>query len=159
MARGLVRRLALLGFALPLALPAQNLLKPGQGLVGAPQPIDAPPPPETIAKPDNVTELPQVDVKGKRDPLSEADRRLRNQKKKLPGTEEERKKDRLDKLNEWYKSLAQSPNDLTAEQQQNLEKVFDDSVHRETPGVPATVQRRNPSDYKDPIEATQGTPK
>ncbi|GAC1620196.1 MAG: hypothetical protein NVS9B10_01680 [Nevskia sp.] len=140
--------------AAPGAAQAQNLLKPGQGLVGAPPPIDAPPP-AAAPKPENVTELPQVEVNGKRDPLSEADKRLRDKKKKLPGSEEERRKDRLDKLNEWYKSLAQTPNELNPDSQRQLEKVFDDGVHRETPGVPAVSQRRNPADYKDPIAATQ----
>lgn len=155
--RLLLLRVAALLAVVMLQTPAQAqfLLKDGQGLAGAPEPV-----PEVGQEGERtspVQKLPEVKVEGELDPLSEADRRLRNQKKALPGlgTEQERDLNRLEKLREWYDALPTDPNDLTAEQKAFLEqqKEFDATPDRR-PGVPTAVERRNPADYRDPIEAT-----
>lgn len=144
----------LLAMAAPQAAQAQFLLKEGQGLAGAPEPV-----PEVGKDGERVApmqKLPEVKVEGELDPLSEADRKLRKQKKALPGlgTEEERNLDRLEKLREWYDALPTDPNKLTEEQKAFLEtqKEFD-AKPDSRPGVPNGVERRNPADYRDPINA------
>ena len=133
---------------------AQFLLKDGQGLAGAPEPV-----PEIGQDGERVApmqKLPEVKVEGELDPLSEADRKLRRQKKNLPGlgTEQERDLDRLEKLRAWYDALPKDPNKLTDEQKAFLEtqKDFDAKPDRR-PGAPNGVERRNPADYRDPIHA------
>ncbi len=142
---------ALLVGALPAA-EAQLLLKDGQGLVGAPQAV-----PEK-GKDDStspVTELPEVKVEGEVDELTKGDRKRRSQIKRLPGlgTEEERRLDRLEKLEKWYGELPKDPNDLNADAQQFLETAVenDDAKGVTRPGAPTSVPRRNPADYKDPL--------
>lgn len=154
--RSSFRLLAMLGFSAAMATAdAQFLLKDGQGLAGAPEPV--PEVDKDGERTSPVQKLPEVKVEGELDPLSEADRRLRNQKKALPGlgTEQERDLNRLEKLREWYDALPTDPNLLTDEQKAFLEqqKEFDATPDRR-PGVPTAVERRNPADYRDPIEAT-----
>jgi hypothetical protein len=133
-------------------LHAQFLLKDGQGLAGAPEPV-----PEVGRDGERTApmqKLPEVKVEGELDPLSEADRKLRRQKKALPGlgTEEERNLNRLEKLREWYDALPSDPNQLSAEQKAFLEEQRDFDVKPDRrPGVPNGVERRNPADYRDPI--------
>jgi len=130
---------------------AQLLLKEGQGLAGAPKAV-----PEK-GKDDisPVTELPEVKVEGEVDELTKGDRKRRNQAKRLPGlgTEEERRLDRLEKLQQWYGDLPKDPNNLNEDSQQFLETAVenDDAKGVTRPGAPNSVPRRNPADYKDPI--------
>lgn len=128
---------------------AQLLLKDGQGLAGAPQAV-----PEKD-KTSPVTELPEVKVEGEIDELSKGDRKRRAQIKRLPGlgSEEERRLDRLEKLQEWYGQLPKDPNDLDADSRRFLETAVgnDDAKGVTRPGVPNSVERRNPSDYRDPL--------
>jgi hypothetical protein len=135
---------------------AQLLLKPGQGLVGAPEPL----PPEPPKKQDpEVKELDGVTVRGQKDPLSEADRKRREQAKKLPGlgSEQERQQDRLDKLRAWYSTLPKDPNDLSPDAQQFLEQTTraPDVNHV---GQYKTEPRRDSADYKDPFAKASKTP-
>lgn len=142
--------------ALALAMPAgaQFLLKDGQGLAGAPEPV-----PEAGAEPTTapMRKLPEVKVEGEVDPLTKGDKRRRDQIKALPelGTDEERELDRLDKLRAWYDSLPRDPNALSDEQKAFLEEQRDfDAKPASRPGVPDSFERRNAADYRDPIKAT-----
>lgn len=139
---------------------AQTLLKPGQGLVGAPQPIEpeAPPPkPQTTA--DGVTKLPEVDVDGKRDPLSESDRRLGKQKKALPGlgSDGKRTPGTGEKVIDAYNKLEKDPNKLDRDSKDFIEhqlRAPDVNHHEAT----APVIDREAQDYADPIAAQQAAP-
>lgn len=144
----------LLAAALMAVLPAANaqlLLKDGQGLAGAPKAVPEKGKDDTAP----VTELPEVKVEGEVDELTKGDRKRRNQAKRLPGlgTEEERKLDRLEKLQEWYGDLPKDPNNLNDDSQRFLETAVEnnDAKGVTRPGSPNSVPRRNPADYKDPI--------
>lgn len=144
----------LLAAALLAALPAahaQLLLKDGQGLAGAPKAVPEKGQDNTAP----VTELPEVKVEGEVDELTKGDRKRRNQAKRLPGlgTDEERKLDRLEKLQQWYSDLPKDPNSLNDDSQQFLETTVenDDAKGVTRPGAPTSVLRRNPADYKDPL--------
>ncbi len=144
----------LLATALMAALPAahaQLLLKDGQGLAGAPKAVPEKGKDDTSP----VTELPEVKVEGEVDELTKGDRKRRNQAKRLPGlgTEEERKLDRLDKLQQWYGDLAKDPDELNTDSQRFLETAVEnnDAKGVTRPGAPNSVPRRNPADYKDPL--------
>ena len=137
------------------AVAEAQLLKEGQGLVGAPQAV-----PEAAKEGDSTAplqKLPEVKVEGELDALSEGDRKRRNQIKALPGlgTEEERERDRLEKLRAWYDTLPKDANKLTEEQKAFLETQKDfDAKPDQRPGVPPVLgERRNPADYRDPIKA------
>ncbi|MBA4286699.1 MAG: hypothetical protein C0434_14320 [Xanthomonadaceae bacterium] len=134
---------------------AQFLLKDGQGLAGAPQAVPEAPKEDNATSP--VQKLPEVKVEGELDPLSEGDRKRRNQIKQLPGlgTDQERELDRLEKLRAWYESLPKDANNLTNEQKAFLETQKDfDAKPDSRPGVPPVLgERRNPADYRDPIKA------
>ncbi|WP_293387772.1 hypothetical protein [Nevskia sp.] len=144
----------LLAAALMAVLPAANaqlLLKDGQGLAGAPKAVPEKGKDDTSP----VTELPEVKVEGEVDELTKGDRKRRNQAKRLPGlgTEEERKLDRLEKLQQWYGDLPKDPNNLNEDSQQFLDTAVenDDARGVTRPGTPNSVPRRNPADYKDPL--------
>ena len=134
---------------------AQNLLKEGQGLAGAPQAVPEAPPEDDATAP--MQKLPEVKVEGELDPLSEGDRKRRKQIKALPGlgTDEQRELDRLEKLRAWYETLPKDANQLTEEQKAFLETQKDfDAKPDQRPGVPPVLgERRNPADYRDPIKA------
>jgi len=142
---------AMLAFSAATGASAQNLLKPGQGLIGAPEPL---PPEGTKPKPkdEDVEQLDDVIVKGQRDPLADADKKRREQAKKLPGlgTDRERKKDRVDKLKEWYDSLPKDANKLNQGTQDFLDGVTraPDTNHA---SQYKTEPRRDAADYKDPF--------
>lgn len=138
-----------------LPVQAQFLLKDGQGLAGAPEPV-----PEVPKEGDSTApleKLPEVKVEGELDPLAEGDRKRRKQIKALPGlgTEEERERDRLEKLRAWYDALPKDANKLTEEQKAFLEQQKEfDAKPDQRPGVPPVLgERRNPADYRDPIKA------
>lgn len=151
----MLRTSALLALLLAAtAASAQNLLKPGQGLVGAPTPIE----PEQPKRKDTATvDLPAVEVEGKRDALSESDRRLREKKKKLPGLGDDklRKKGTAEKAIDAYNKLEKDPNKLDQDTQDFLERTVKapDTNHRDNYG---TLPRRDGADYVDPIAAQQG---
>lgn len=140
----------LLATTLPAA-NAQLLLKDGQGLAGAPQAV--PEKGKDAASP--VTELPEVKVEGDVDDLTKGDRKRRNQIKRLPGlgTEEERRLDRLEKLQQWYSELPKDANNLNDDSQQFLGTTVqnDDARGVTRPGTPNSLPRHNPADYKDPL--------
>ncbi len=146
-----------LAIALFAAQPAyaQFLLKEGQGLSGAPEAVPAAPPEDDATAP--LQKLPEVKVEGELDPLSEGDRKRRNQIKQLPGlgTDEQRELDRIEKLRAWYETLPKDANNLTTEQKAFLEQQKDfDAKPDQRPGVPPVLgERRNPADYRDPIKA------
>lgn len=150
LARGLLAALLLTA----TGAQAQNLLKPGQGLVGAPTPIEAeqPKPKDTAT-----VDLPAVEVEGKRDALSESDRRLREKKKKLPGLGDDklRKKGTAEKAIDAYNKLEKDPNKLDQDTQDFLERTVKspDTNHRDDY---VTLPRRDGADYVDPIAAQQG---
>ena len=124
---------------------AQNLLKPGQGLVGQPEALKAEEPKrKDPTADDDATEMDEVTVKGRHNPG-----------KKLPtlGTDQERKKDNFDKIGEWYNSLAKDPNQLNPESQEFLDATVNHPVDNHTVSGPP-LRRRDAADYKDPI-ATQ----
>lgn len=128
-----------------------QLLKDGQGLAGAPKAV---PEKGKADKTAPVTELPEVKVEGEQDELSKGDRKRRGQIKRLPGlgTEEERKLDRLDKLNKWYDELPKDPNELSPDSQQFLENTVEgDDPKGVRAGKNDSTPRRNPADYKDPL--------
>jgi hypothetical protein len=141
--------LALLLLGTASTARAQLLLKDGQGLAGAPQAV-----PEKD-KTSPTTQLPEVKVEGEIDELSKGDRKRRAQIKRLPGlgSEEERRLDRLEKLNKWYDELPKDPNDLSGDSRKFLETAVqnDDAKGVTRPGVPTSVERRNPADYRDPL--------
>ena len=134
---------------------AQNLLKDGQGLAGAPEAVPEAAQPGDATAP--MQKLPEVKVDGELDPLAEGDRKRRKQIKQLPGlgTEEERERDRVEKLRAWYDALPKDANKLTEEQKVFLEQQKDfDAKPDQRPGVPPVLgERRNPADYRDPIKA------
>ena len=142
---------AALAGLLPLAAGAQLLLKDGQGLAGAPQAV----PEKGQGSTSPVTALPEVKVEGEVDELTKGDRKRRGQIKRLPGlgTEEERRLDRLEKLNQWYSELPKDPNDLDEDVQEFLVNTVENSDSRASSrtGAPTSVERRNPADYKDPL--------
>jgi len=152
-----VAAITALASLLAIAMPtnAQNLLKDGQGLAGAPEAVPEVPTEDDATAP--LQKLPEVKVEGELDPLSEGDRKRRNQIKALPGlgTEEERERDRVEKLRAWYDSLPKDANKLTEEQKAFLETQKDfDAKPDQRPGVPPVLgERRNPADYRDPIKA------
>ncbi len=156
--RALVTRTIAAGWlAASLSAEAQFLLKDGQGLAGAPQAV-----PEAGKEKDGehtapMQKLPEVKVEGELDPLTEGDRKRRNQIKQLPGlgTDQQRELDRLEKLRAWYDSLPKDANKLTNEQKAFLEQQKDfDAKPDARPGVPPVLgERRNPADYRDPIKA------
>ncbi len=137
------------GLLLPaFAAHAQFLLPPDK------PPVDVPV--DTVQPP--LRALDGVTVYGKKNPLDEADEKLRRLKQKNPGlgTEEERDRDRLEKLADWYKALPRDPNKLNPESQVFLDRVVNENDsninHRAaTPDLP----RRDGADYIDPISATQ----
>ncbi len=130
---------------------AQNLLKPGQGLAGTPE---AAKPVETSdGKTAPVTVLPEVQVEGDPDPLTKSDRKRRAQAKRLPGlnSDDERKLDQAEKLQQWYDSLEKDPNRLSADSQQFLDQTVNSIDINQHPGAPTSLPRRDPADYRDPI--------
>lgn len=140
-------------------LQAQNLLKPGQGLVGAPKPIEPKPDADKNRPPPKAPEaeqMPQVDVEGQRDPMSEADKRLEAQKKRLPGlgTDKARTKGAAERALDYYNNLEKDPNKLNPETQEFLDRVVNtpDDNHRNDY---VTLPRRDGADYEDPIAAQQ----
>ncbi len=150
--------LAAMLIAVPMA-SAQNLLKPGQGLVGAPQPIEEKPKDDDKPKSeeDGVTQLPQVDVNGKRDPLSEADRKLGKQRKALPGlgSDGKRKKGTAEKALDAYNKLEKDPNKLNPATQEFLDREVHAPDVNHADDYKAPLPRRDGEDYVDPIAAQQ----
>ncbi|HET7798424.1 MAG TPA: hypothetical protein VFK72_11095 [Nevskia sp.] len=130
---------------------AQNLLKPGQGLAGAPEAAKPVEPADGKTAP--VTVLPEVQVEGDPDPLTKSDRKRRAQAKRLPGlnSDDERKLDQAEQLQQWYDSLEKDPNNLDADNQQFLDQTVNSTDLNRRPGAPSTLPRRDPADYRDPI--------
>lgn len=137
------------------AAQAQDLLKPGQGLVGAPQPIE--PNPEARNRPDDATKLPEVNVEGRKNPLVERDKELNAKKKKLPtlGSDKARKKGAGEKAIDAYNKLEKDPNKLDPGTQEFIDGQVNSTDLNPNHARGTALPRRDAADYVDPIANDQ----